>query len=107
MAKRDFESTVLRIRRGTQQIALQQALLVPWRRLQERASDYADWHIFLLWVRTIAEFEEPLPEIVRVALTDRCPGFLDDECQRQQHASAGTARMVKILASVGATPVPC
>jgi hypothetical protein len=90
MAKRDFENTVLRIRRGTKQNALQQAVLVPWRRLQERASDYADWHIFLLWVRTIAEIEEPLPEIVRIALSVRCPGFLDDERQRQQHASEGT-----------------
>src|SRR6185295_1795095 len=57
---------------------------------QERASDYADCHIFLLWVRAIAEFEEQLPEIVRVALSARCPGFLDDKRQLQQHVSERT-----------------
>ena len=91
MAKRDFENIVLQARLDTKQNALQQALLVPWRRLQERASDYADWHIFLLWVRAIAEFEEQLPEIVRIAVSLRCPGFLDDERQRQQRASERTA----------------
>lgn len=83
MAKRDFEKHVLRVRLDTKQKALQQAVTVPWRRLEERASAYAEWHIFVLWVRTIGEFEEQLPEIVRAALGTRCPGFLDDELRQR------------------------
>jgi hypothetical protein len=84
MAKRDFEQLVFQVRLGSKQKALQQALLIPWRRLLEAASAYAEWHIFVLWVRAIAEFEEQLPDIVRVALGARCPGFLDDEVPRRQ-----------------------
>jgi len=84
MANSDLEKLVFQIRLGSQQKALQQALLIPWRRLLEAASAYAEWHIFVLWVRTIAEFEEQLPEIVRAALGARCPGFLEDEVPRRQ-----------------------
>jgi hypothetical protein len=84
MAKRDFEKLVLHVRLDTKRKALQQALLVPWRRLAERASAYVEWHIFILWIRTIAEFEEQLPDIVVAALEDRCPGFLDDEIRQRK-----------------------
>jgi len=84
MANRDLEKLVFQVRLGSKQKALQQALLIPWRRLLEAASAYTEWHIFVLWVRAIAEFEEPLPDIVRAALGARCPGFLDDEVPRRQ-----------------------
>jgi hypothetical protein len=84
MAKRDFDKLVLQIRLNTKQRALQEAFLVPWRRLEERAAAYAGWHIFILWVRTIAEFEEQLPEIVVAALGARCPGFLDNEIRQRE-----------------------
>src|ERR1700693_422877 len=84
MVKRDFEKLALQVRLDTKQNALQQALLVPWRRLEERASAYAEWHNFVLWVRNIGEFEEQLPEIVRAALGARCPGFLDDEIRQRE-----------------------
>jgi hypothetical protein len=87
MAKRDFERLVFQVRLGSKQKALQQALMVPWPRLDEAASAYAEWHIFVLWVRAIAEFEGQLPEIVRAALGARCPGFLEDEIrQRKEHS---------------------
>src|SRR6266849_436432 len=84
MAKRNLETLVLQVRLDTKHKALQQAVLVPWRRLEESASAYAEWHIFVLWVRSIAEFEEQLPEIVRAALGARCPGFLDDEIRQRE-----------------------
>lgn len=84
MAKRDFEKLVFQVRLGSNQKALQHALLVPWRRLLEAASAYAEWHIFVLWVRAIAEFEGQLPDIVRVALGARCPGFLEEGVPRRQ-----------------------
>ncbi len=84
MAKRNFEKLVLQVRINSKQRALQQALMVPWRRLEEGASSYAEWHIFVLWIRTIAEFEEQLPDMVIAALRARCPGFLDDEIRQRQ-----------------------
>jgi hypothetical protein len=79
MAKRDFEKLVLQVRLDTKQKALQQAVLVPWRRLGESGSAYAEWHIFVLWVRIIGEFEKRLPDIVVAALGARCPGFIHHE----------------------------
>ena len=84
MAKRDFEKLVLHVRLDTKRKALQQALLVPWHHLAERASAYVEWHIFILWVRTIAEFEEQLSDVVIATLEDRCPGFLDNESRRRK-----------------------
>jgi hypothetical protein len=84
MAKRDFEKLVQQVRLDTKQRALQGTFLVPWRRLEEKAAAYTGWHIFILWVRTIAEFEKQLPEMVVAALATRCPGFLDDETRQQK-----------------------
>jgi hypothetical protein len=87
MAKEDFEAVVSQVRLDRKQRALQQALLVPWRRLDQTASTYVEWHMFVLWVRAIAECEAELPEILRVALAARCPGFLESEVgQRQSHS---------------------
>jgi hypothetical protein len=77
MAKRDSAKLVLNVRRDSKQRALQEALLVPWHQLAEGAAAFAEWHVFLLWVRAIAETTDQLPEIVRSALKERCPGFLE------------------------------
>jgi hypothetical protein len=74
MLKGNFERLILLVRLDAKQKALQQGLLVPWPRLAESASAYAEWHIFILWVRAIAEVEEQLPDMVVAALDDRCPG---------------------------------
>ncbi len=84
MAHRDFEKLVVQVRLDTRQKALQQSLLVPWRRLEESAAEYTDWHIFGLWVRTFAERGERLPEIVSSALRARCPGFLERQAGWQE-----------------------
>lgn len=87
MAKEDFETVVSQVRLGHKQRALQHALLVPWRRLDETASAYVEWHRFVLWVRAIVERETKLPEMVRVALAARCPGFLKAEATQGQNPS--------------------
>src|SRR5579864_9434069 len=84
MAKRDSANIVLNVRRDSKQRALQEALLVPWYQLAESAAASAEWHIFLLWVRAIAETAGQLPEIVRSALHSRCPGFLDCHSRERQ-----------------------
>ena len=74
MAKEDFETVVSQVRLDHKQRALQHSLLVPWRRLDETASAYGEWHRFVLWVRAIGERETKLPEMVRVALAARYSG---------------------------------
>jgi hypothetical protein len=86
MATRDFKRRGVQLRLDARQKALQQALLVPWLQLEETASAYVESHIFVLWVRAIAEVTEDLPENVVSALESRCPGFLgEDLLQRKQY----------------------
>jgi len=68
MARTDFQKLLVHLKLDTKQKALQQALLVPWRRLEEAASAYVESHIFILWVRAIAEVREELPEVVASTL---------------------------------------
>lgn len=86
MAKEDFDTVVSQVRLDRKHKALQQALLVPWHRLEKTASTYVEWHMFVLWVRAIAEREADLPEILRVALGARCPGFLESQVGRQSRS---------------------
>ena len=84
MAKRNSANLVVNARRDSKQRALQGALLVPWHQLAEGAAAFAEWHMFLLWVRAIAETADQLPEIVRSALNSRCPGFLECHSRERQ-----------------------
>src|SRR4029077_3254664 len=79
MVKADSANLVRDVRRDSEQQALQEALLVPWSLLAESAAAFAEWHIFDLWVRGIAETADHLPDIVRSGLQSRCPGFLEDQ----------------------------
>src|SRR5437762_13275628 len=82
MVKTDSANLVRNVRRDSEQQALQDALLVPWSLLAESAAAFAEWHIFVLWVRGITETADYLPDIVRSGLQSRCPGFV--ECKREQ-----------------------
>src|SRR4051794_7633924 len=84
MAKGDFENLVLNVRLESRQIALQEALVVPWRQLEESADAYAQWHSFVLWVRALSQGAGALPDIVVAELRARCPGFLDQEGRDEQ-----------------------
>lgn len=79
MARGNRGNLVLNIRLDSKQRAFQEALLVPWRQLADSAASRVEWHIFILWVRVIAESAGELPAIVRLELQRRCPGFLN--CQ--------------------------
>ena len=77
MARGNFDSLVLNVRLDSKQRALQNALLVPWRELQESADAYVEWHALILWVRSIVEATGDVPDGVRSELRSRCPGFVD------------------------------
>ncbi|MCI0723811.1 MAG: hypothetical protein L0338_33365 [Acidobacteria bacterium] len=84
MAKANSTNLVLNVRRDSEQKALQNALLVPWSQLAESAAAFAEWHIFVLWVRVITETADHLPDIVRSALPSRCPGFLEGQSRERK-----------------------
>lgn len=77
MVKRGPANLVLNAVRNKEQNALHNALLVPWHQLSENATAFAEWHMFILWVRAITETGDQIPEIVRSSLHSRCPGFLE------------------------------
>lgn len=76
MARSISKKLAAHLRSGAQQQAMRQALNIQWRRLEQAAAIYVDWHILVLWVRSITEFDKQLPAIVANALTERCPGFI-------------------------------
>ncbi len=88
MVKADSANLVRNVRRDSEQRALQQALLVPWSKLAESAAAFAEWHIFVLWVRLITETADHLPDIVRSSLQSRCPGFVECKRERKNNTAA-------------------
>jgi hypothetical protein len=57
----------------------EEARRIPWQRLLEARDQYIDWQEFCLWVRSILEVEERIPEWLGETLSDRCPGFTESE----------------------------
>jgi len=56
-----------------------QARRIPWQRLFEARNHYIDWQEFYLWVRSILEGEDGIPNWLVEILNARCPGFLESE----------------------------
>ena len=54
-----------------------EALRIPWQRLQDARNQYIDWQEFQLWVRSILEVEGHIPDWLTEIVNDRCPGFLE------------------------------
>ena len=52
---------------------------IPWRRLYDARNQYLDWQEFQLWVRSILEVENEIPNWLVGILNKRCPGFLENE----------------------------
>jgi len=52
-----------------------EARRIPWQRLQETRNQYIDWQEFYLWVRSILEVEDRMPDWLVEILNARVPGF--------------------------------
>src|SRR5262249_51340054 len=70
---------VARLQRVARERAEFQARHVPWQRLLETRNNYIDWQEFYLWVRSVAEVENRIPEWIADILNQRCPAFLENE----------------------------
>ena len=70
-----------RLQRFARARADEEARRVPWQRLLEAQNQYIDWQEFYLWVRSILEIEDRIPDCLVEILKDRLPGFLENEKQ--------------------------
>jgi len=70
---------VARVQRLARERADAQARRVPWQRLLETRNEYIDWQEFYLWVRSVLEVENRIPEWIGEILNQRCPEFLENE----------------------------
>ena len=62
-----------RLQRAARERADDQARGIPWQRLYDVRNQYIDWQEFYLWVRSILEVEEEIPDWLTEILNDRCP----------------------------------
>ena len=72
-------NSAVQLQRLARERADAQARRIPWQRLLDARNQYIDWQEFYLWVRSILETEERIPDWLAEILNDRCPGFLDAE----------------------------
>jgi len=70
-----------RLQRGARERADDEARRIPWQRLLDARNEYIDWQEFSLWVRSILEVENRIPDWLVEILDDRVPGFLESEKQ--------------------------
>ena len=71
--------SIARLQRLARERADAQARRIPWRRLLDTRNEYIDWQEFYLWVRSILEVENRIPDWLLEILNTRCPGFLENE----------------------------
>ena len=68
-----------RLQRAARERADEQARRVPWQRLLAVRRQYIGWQEFYLWVRSVLEVEDRIPDWLVEVLNDRCKGFLETE----------------------------
>ena len=72
------DSTIL-LQRAARERADNEARRIPWQRLLDARNEYINWQEFSLWVRSILEVENRIPDWLFKILDDRVPGFLESE----------------------------
>ena len=68
-----------RLQRAARERAGGEARRIPWQRLYEASNQYIDWQESYLWVRSILEVEDRIPDWLVEILNARCPGFIESE----------------------------
>ncbi len=70
---------VARVQHLARERADAQARRIPWQRLLDTRNEYIDWQEFYLWVRSVLEVENRIPDWLVEILDKRCPGFVENE----------------------------
>ena len=74
-----MRDSTTRLQRAARERADDEARRIPWQRLLDARNEYIDWQEFNLWVRSILEGENRIPDWLVKILDDRVPGFLESE----------------------------
>ncbi len=72
-------NSLTQLQRLARERADDQARRIPWSRLLHARNEYIDWQEFYLWVRSILEVDEHIPDWLVDILDERCPGLLERE----------------------------
>jgi len=72
-----MRNTAVQLQRLARERADEQARRIPWPRLLDVRNQYIEWQEFYLWVRSILEVEDDIPDWLAGILEKRCPGFLE------------------------------
>ena len=70
---------VARVQRLARERADAQARRIPWQRLLDTRNEYIDWQELYLWIRSVLEVENRIPDWLIEILNKRCPGFVENE----------------------------
>ena len=70
---------VARVQRLARERADAQARRIRWQRLLDTRNEYIDWQEFYLWIRSVLEVENCIPDWLVEVLEKRCPGFVENE----------------------------
>jgi hypothetical protein len=65
-----------RLQRAARERADDEARRIPWQRLLDTQNQYIDWQEFYLWVRSLLEVEDRIPDWLIEILNIRVPGFI-------------------------------
>ena len=74
-----MRDSTARLQRAARERAEEEARRIPWQRLIEARNQYIDWQEFYLWVRSILELEDRIPDWLVEILNARLPGFIETE----------------------------
>ena len=77
--RQSVRDSTARLQRAARERADEEARRIPWQRLLDTQNQYIDWQEFYLWVRSILEIADGIPDWLAEILNDRCPGFLETE----------------------------
>ena len=72
-------NSATQLQRAARERADDEARRIPWQRLYDARNRYIDWQEFYLWVRSILEVENRIPDWLVTILNERFPGFLESE----------------------------
>ena len=76
-----MRDSTTRLQRAARERADDEARRIPWQRLLDARNEYIDWQEFSLWVRSILEAENRIPDWLVKILNERLPGFLESQEQ--------------------------
>ena len=74
-----MRNSAAQLQRIARERADDEARRIPWQRLYEARNQYINWQEFYLWVRSILEVEDRIPDWLVEILNARVPGFIETE----------------------------